>query len=303
MRSQTSTGSRSCKDAKNLTFLRTTSCQTRTVSDVHAFKPYPQPEHDSFHAGDSHKRALLIHGFPGTPLELRGLAEALLERGWQVSVPLLPGFGKEIIHLGTKTRHDWLEKIKSEFETLQKGSKHILLVGFSMGGALSLTSSVTLKPHQLILLAPFSKLPDWREKLLPAVRYILPELRPFEKADFNDKNVRAEFTKMIPDANLDDPKIQATLRKVVTLKTESLIQLREIGKLAKANAPKVSSPCVVIQGTEDTTVIPPYTKRLVGYFTNQPKYIEISGSHEFTKTVDPHYPKLKQVFLENVLEP
>jgi carboxylesterase len=278
-------------------------CQTRLVSEAHTFKPYPQPEHDAFHAGDSHKRALLIHGFPGTPLELRGLAEALLERGWQVSVPLLPGFGKEIVHLGSKTRHDWLNKISSEFETLQKGSKHMLLVGFSMGGALSLTSAVTLKPQQLILLAPFSKLPDWREKLLPAVRYILPELRPFEKADFNDASVRAEFTKMLPDVNLDDATIQAQLRKAVTLKTESLIQLREIGKLAKANASKVSSPSVVIQGTEDKTVIPPYTKKLVERFTNRPKYIEIPGGHEFTKTVDPCYPKLKQVFLEQVLEP
>jgi carboxylesterase len=273
------------------------------VSEVHTFKPYPQLEHDAFQAGDSYKRALLIHGFPGTPYELRGLAEALLERSWQVSVPLLPGFGKEIVELGSKTRYDWLGKIEREYDSLKKGSKHMLLVGFSMGGALSLTASVTLKPEQLILLAPFSKLPDWREKLLPAVRYLLPELRPFEKADFNDSSVRAEFTKMLPDINLDDANIQAQLRKMVTLKTESLIQLREIGKLAKANAPKVSSPSVVIQGTEDKTVIPPYTKKLIERFTNKPSYIEIPGSHEFTKTVDPHYPKLKQVFLEQVIEP
>ena len=136
------------------------------MSEVHAFKPYPQLEHDSFSAGDSDKRALFIHGFPGTPFELRSLAESLVERGWQVSVPLLPGFGKDIINLAHKNRNDWLGKIKNEYETLKKGSKHMLLVGFSMGGALSLTSAVTLKPDQLILLAPFSKLPDWRENLL-----------------------------------------------------------------------------------------------------------------------------------------
>jgi carboxylesterase len=273
------------------------------VSEVHTFKPYPQLEHDSFSAGDSDKRALLIHGFPGTPYELRCLAEALVERGWQVSVPLLPGFGKEISHLGSKTRHDWLTRISSEFETLKKGSKHMLLVGFSMGGALSLTSSVSLKPDQLILLAPFSKLPDWREKLLPVAKYILPELRPFEKADFNDVSVRAEFKKMLPEVDLDNLEIQTQLRKLVTLKTESLVQLREIGKLALANAPKVVSPSVVIQGTEDTTVIPPYTKKLVERFANKPKYIEIAGSHEFTKPLDPCYAKLQQVFLEHVSEP
>jgi esterase/lipase len=279
------------------------SCQTKDVSEPHTFKPYPQLEHDSFNAGDSDRRALFVHGFPGTPAELKSLAETLVERGWQVSVPLLPGFGKDIINLAHKGHKDWLGKVNSEFETLKKGSEHMLLVGFSMGGALSLTSSVTLKPDQLILLAPFSKLPDWREKLLPAVKYILPELRPFEKADFNDASIRAEFTKMLPDVDLNDVSVQAQLRKLVTLKTESLIQLREIGKLAKVNAPKVSSPCVVIQGTEDKTVVPPYTKKLVERFTNKPKYIEIPGGHEFTKTLDPCYPKLKQVFLEHVVEP
>lgn len=273
------------------------------MSEGHRFTPYPQLEHDSFFAGDSDKRALFIHGFPGTPLELRGLAEALVERGWQVSVPLLPGFGKDIINLPKKNRNDWLGKIKSEYEALKKGSKHVLLVGFSMGGALSLTSAVSLNPDQLILLAPFSKLPDWREKLLPVVKYVLPELRPFEKANFSDAGVQAEFKKMLPDVDLADTDIQAQLRKMVTLKTESLVQLREVGKLAMLNAPKVSCSCVVIQGTQDTTVIPPYTKKLLERFTNQPKYIEIPGGHEFTKTVDPCYPRLKQVFLEQVLEP
>lgn len=273
------------------------------MSEAHAFKPYPQLEHDSFSAGDSGKRALFIHGFPGTPYELRGLAEGLLERGWQVSVPLLPGFGKDIINLANRNRNDWLEKIKSEYETLKKGSKHMLLVGFSMGGALSLTSAVTLKPDQLILLAPFSKLPDWREKLLPVVKYVLPELRPFEKADFNDTSVQAEFKKMLPDTDLTDVAIQTQLRKLVTLRTESLVQLREVGKLAMGNASKVPCSCVVIQGTDDKTVIVRYTQRLVGQFKTRPTYIEIPGGHEFTKPIDPHYTRLKQVFLEQVLEP
>lgn len=278
-------------------------CQTIVVSEGHTFKPYPQLEHDSFLAGDSDKRALFIHGFPGTPFELKGLAEALVERGWQVSVPLLPGFGKDIINLANKNRNDWLGKIKSEYETLKKGSKYMLLVGFSMGGALSLTSAVTLKPDQLILLAPFSKLPDWREMLLPVVKYVLPELRPFEKADFNDRSVQAEFKKMLPDVDLTDVNIQTQLRKLVTLRTESLVQLREVGKLALVNAPKVPCSCVVIQGTDDKTVIVRYTQRLVGQFKTKPTYIEIPGGHEFTKPNDSHYEKLKNTFLEQVTEP
>jgi esterase/lipase len=291
------------RDAKNLTFVFARLCNTNCVSDTATFKPYPQKEHDSFSSGDSDRRALLVHGFPGTPYEMRGLAEALVERGWQVSVPLLPGFGKDIINLHGKKRGDWLEKISSEYEILKRGSKHMLLVGFSMGGALSLISAVTLKPNQLMLIAPFLKLPDWREKLLPVVKYILPELRPFEKADFNDANVVAQFKAMLPDINLTDTGIQAQLRKLVTLKTESLVQLREVGKLALRSAPNVTSPCVVIQGTEDTTVIPPYTQKLITYFKTRPRYTEIPGSHEFVKPNNAAYQRLRSVFLEQVLEP
>jgi esterase/lipase len=271
------------------------------VSELYTFQPYSQPEHAAFSAGDSDKRALFIHGFPGTPAELRGLAEALLERGWQVSVPLLPGFGKDIVNLASKNHQDWLGTVKSEFEILKKGSNHTLLVGFSMGGALALTSSVTLKPDQLMLLAPFSRLPDWRAEFLPVIKYILPELRPFEKADFNDVSVRAEFKKMLPDVDLNDVAVQTQLRHLVTLKTESLMQLRYLGKLATENAPKVPCSCVVIQGTDDKTVIQRYTKRLVGRFKTTPQYIEIPGGHDFTKSSDPAYGMLKSTFLEHVL--
>jgi len=40
--------------------------------------PYNTPEHQPFTLGDGSAVALLIHGFPGTPAEVRPLAEALL---------------------------------------------------------------------------------------------------------------------------------------------------------------------------------------------------------------------------------
>jgi carboxylesterase len=267
------------------------------------FDPYPQEEHQSFSAGSSTKRALFVHGFPGTPAELRSLAQALADRGWQVSVPLLPGFGKDIINLGGKRHHDWLRAVESEFARLKEGASQTLLIGFSMGGALCLTASLTLQPDQLVLIAPFSKLPDWRANFLPLLQYVLPELRPYEKANFSDPGIRAELTKLLPSTNLDDPDIQAQLRKLITLKTATLNELRRVGNLAYANAPKVASPCVIIQGLDDTTVIAPYTQRLVKRFKTAPRYIEIPGNHDFIKVSDARYAKLLGTFLEQVIEP
>ncbi len=50
-------------------------------------------EHQPFHWVAGPPAALLVHGFPGTPAELRPLGQALYEAGWTVSAPLLPGFG------------------------------------------------------------------------------------------------------------------------------------------------------------------------------------------------------------------
>ena len=53
------------------------------------------PEHQSFErAADSPSGvALLLHGFPGTPAELRPLGEVLAAAGISARAPLLPGFG------------------------------------------------------------------------------------------------------------------------------------------------------------------------------------------------------------------
>ena len=54
------------------------------------------PEHETFTLPGGRPAALLLHGFLGTPAEMRGLGEALHEQGWTVYAPLLPGFGSDI---------------------------------------------------------------------------------------------------------------------------------------------------------------------------------------------------------------
>ena len=39
------------------------------------FRPYSGPEHQPFEFGDGPNGALLIHGFPGTPAEMRAVPE------------------------------------------------------------------------------------------------------------------------------------------------------------------------------------------------------------------------------------
>ena len=63
---------------------------------------FTEDEHQPFRKsarGAMRGAALLVHGFPGTPADMRPLAASLAAAGWDVDAPLLPGFGPEIITL------------------------------------------------------------------------------------------------------------------------------------------------------------------------------------------------------------
>src|SRR5688572_15481652 len=117
---------------------------------------YAEPEHQPFLIPGGSSRALLIHGFLGSPRDVRPLAEELAAAGVTARGVLLPGFGDQIDRLrGVKARQ-WLETARDAWEETRDGAQRATLIGFSMGGAvaLRLAAEAGLAPDQLILLAP-----------------------------------------------------------------------------------------------------------------------------------------------------
>ncbi len=243
---------------------------------------YGSPEHRPFTLGESPKKALLLHGFPGTPAELREVAAALREEGWQASAPLLPGFGVGLPTLGDKRWGDWRDAALSDWRRLGEAHR-TLLVGFSMGGALALHLAAVHPPSMLVLIAPFWRMTDPRAHLLPVARLLKPTLRPFEKADFSDAGVRERFGRMLPDADLDDPTLQARLRRDIVLPTSSVDELRKLGRAAYKVAPRVDAPTLIFQGFQDTTVTPEHTRQLVVKLGGPVTLREFSGDHDVIK--------------------
>ena len=67
-------------------------------------KAYQAPEHQPFlWRGHHTAAALLIHGFPGTPAEMRPAAQALHSAGLTVQGLLLPGFGETTFSASQET--------------------------------------------------------------------------------------------------------------------------------------------------------------------------------------------------------
>lgn len=235
--------------------------------------------------GESKKRALLLHGFPGTPAELRPVAKFLLTLGFQVQVPLLPGFGVEIGNLGRTKWQDWVGATTDAWRELAKGAEKTVLLGFSVGGAVALNAvapntGAQAQPDRLVLIAPFWRLSDSRARLLPLLQFAVPQLRPFQGADFTSEVVRAQFERLEPTLDLSDPTVQRTLREEVVLPTSSLLEVQRLGRSAYRLAPGVTAPTLIFHGRGDTTALAADTRRLALRLGGPITFFELEGDHQ-----------------------
>ena len=81
---------------------------------------------------------LLSHGFTGSPVSIVPWGQYLAERGYAVSVPLLPGHGTTWQEMCETRFDDYCQALEQEFEKLKARSDVVVVGGLSMGGALAI---------------------------------------------------------------------------------------------------------------------------------------------------------------------
>lgn len=250
-----------------------------------SLNPFKGPEHQPFVLEGGPQAALLIHGFPGTPAEMRPLAVALHAQGWTAQALLLPGFGPELERLTEMSHTMWLDAIRSEAQTLRRAGRPFLLIGYSLGGALALAAAADVAPDALILLSPFTGFPGPIWALLPILRRLGLRFRPFHRlgGDFNDPGFRQGMENFLPGLDLDDPAVQAGVRDFA-LPWALLDELRRVGKAAKQTAPRLHIPLLVVQGREDPVVPPARTRKLLTVYGGPVVYHETPAGHDL---IDP----------------
>jgi len=88
--------------------------------------------------GSGRRGALLLHGFAGTPPELRRLGEHLAAHGWRCRAPLLAGHGTTPEDLESTRWQDWAGSAGEALDALTSECDAVVVAGQSMGGALAL---------------------------------------------------------------------------------------------------------------------------------------------------------------------
>ncbi len=245
--------------------------------------------------------ALLLHGFLGTPGEVRGLGQALHEQGWTVRAPLLPGFGSDIQSLTTRRWQEWADAARRALADLEaQGHGPLLLAGYSMGADLALQLAKQPGVKGLALLAPFSWPEPWWVK--PAefvVRPFLPlGFRPMRKADFSNPQVRQGITGFMPDVDLDDPQVQAAIRDF-RVPLGLIDQLRGVSSAGSCPPRRgVERPVLVVQGAQDRVARPEHTARLVAKLPERPAYVEVESDHNLVDVSNPAWPTVRRAVLD-----
>jgi carboxylesterase len=209
----------------------------RTLPGAEAFE-YP---------GGSEIGVLLIHGFTGSPAEMRPIGRALSEHGIGSVGVRLRGHGTHPDDMLTSTYHDWIGDCDEALGILLSRCERVVVVGLSMGGTLALNVAARhASDPRVVGVVPICAplvLDDWR---LGLVRFVSRFVR-WQSWGVPDIKNRAAW-----DTHVGYRRFRlGTLQQLLALMHETRDRLAQ-----------VRQPLLVVQASEDH-VVPPRNAVLI----------------------------------------
>jgi carboxylesterase len=221
-----------------------------------------------FFPGDSSKAAcLLIHGFTGTPKEMRWMGEYLHGHGYTCLGVRLAGHATRPDDMLRSRWTDWAASVEDGYHLLRGVTDRIFLAGLSMGGILALLMSVSLEVRGVIAMSTPLRLPTdypiWLMELMSlAVKY-----RPKS----NERPGSGWFDKAAYQDHIAYP-----MHPV-----RSAAELKKLMLETQAALPRVTVPVLLMHSKDETYVLPENLERIYAGLLNAPDktrlYITGSG--------------------------
>lgn len=257
-------------------------------------------EHQPFQFGEGRHAVLLIHGFMGTPAEMRPLGHALADAGYAAYGMLQPGFGQDLAWLSSLSVDQWVEAALAVWDRISSSHEELSLVGYSMGGPVALHIAARRAVSNLVLIAPLWKLlgGDPKLKLLPIARRFIKQVQPFKPDDLTDPDVQKFIASSFPEVDLADSGNREFIAEQMILPTATIDEVRKLGITAAANARKIGDiPALVIQSISDESVRAEDTRELIQYFNGPVNYVQIPGDHLLTRDDKETWPRVRDTVL------
>ncbi|MBN1178964.1 MAG: alpha/beta fold hydrolase [Anaerolineae bacterium] len=196
--------------------------------------------------------ALLIHGFTGSPAEMRMVGGYLHQHGLTVSGPLLPGHGTSLEEMNRCRWGDWTAHAERALAELRARCETVYVGGLSMGSLLTLY----LAAHHpdlpgIVVYSPAVKIANWMINLTPVMRHFVATWGASDEGE----------------TDLTDPEALQRLWHYEASPVPAAHELLKLTRKVRRLLPRVICPALVIHSTLDRSIHPDsarYTYKAIG---------------------------------------
>ncbi|MBQ7318183.1 MAG: alpha/beta fold hydrolase [Phascolarctobacterium sp.] len=186
--------------------------------------------------GTTDKGVLLIHGYTGTPAEMRLLGDHMHQQGYTVLGVRLPGHGTKPEDLNETEWQHWYAAAEEGFLRLQERCSEVMVAGLSMGGLLAIKVAAELPVSKAAILAAPIYVQDKRAPFLHFLSFFIKYLKKRKRNYFVAEKYNLAYDVM-------PVKPLGSLFALVDLCKKKLLE-------------KITVPCIVLQSTIEHTVNP-----------------------------------------------
>jgi len=206
---------------------------------------------------------LVFHGFTGSPHDLGYLGDRLVEKGYSLVVPRLPGHGtnrQDFLQTGWK---QWLRRATDVYLDTCARFPRVSVGGLSMGGLLALLVASRFPVHDLFLAAPALLVQDGSIRWTPLLQFFrktLPKKREHAYEEPYLQKLNEEYWSQFIIPKIAD--------------------LYHLQKMARRALPSVKARCFTILARKDPDVASAQVEQLLqAHFSSQLKtlWLEASG--------------------------
>ena len=234
---------------------------------------------------------LVLHGFMGSPLSSRPMAEYLNQKGVFVHCPLLPGHGTYPSALRGAGRNLWLAEAEEAYQTARRECDELYLIGHSMGNILG--AHVALKfgdARGIAMLAPVYNPPDPRLNWVKYIHHFVPWYYPHKsKKESMQHLVRERVLDFDPSVDYDSPEFQAQLPQVSRVPLSGMHEMVAMIEMGRKLWPRLDIPVRIFAGEDDNAAHPDNARQILSILPNRDKNLTVYPhvGHELMRPFEP----------------
>ena len=226
---------------------------------------------DAFRLPGGEVGCLLLHGYSGSPPEMRGLAEYLNARGIAVSAPLLPGHGTRPDDLNHVRWEEWLDTAEGELRALRQAHRDVFVSGLSMGALLAAHLAIMFPDVRgMILYSPVLRAAHPLLPLAPVLRHVIKQFPV-------GKSARTQYV---------DPDARKRMWHYATYPVGGAAQLLRLQRVVRRELMEAKTPALIFHTTRDTAIHPTSAQEMFDRLGSRDKELVTLNNSGHCMTVD-----------------